>query len=367
MTEEDGSNLNKLFADLFIVLDKNERDDVPSYLKEFPYVNGQLFTEPHTELEFSAKSRKLIIECGELLNWAKINPDIFGSMIQAVASEESRSYLGMHYTSVPNIMKVIKPLFLDKLNQSFLDAYDDYTKLENLLTRIGKIKFFDPACGSGNFLIITYKELRRMEINIIKRLQELLGEYLYVPSVTLSQFYGIEIEDFAHDVAKLSLWIAEHQMNEELKNEVHNAVRPTLPLHTAGIFVVQMLLGLSGLRFVPHKDLKKYMFLVIHRILVQKNKTKNINLICYQFLEKSRMVKCLIIFLLGFTLVLNTLQLQMQNSTFSYCFYQFKLPLYQQIQLLKGNRFLSYGMSYSSLEFKSILPINLLNGRIMLK
>lgn len=234
LTEEDGSNLNKLFADLFIVLDKNERDDVPSYLKEFPYVNGQLFTEPHTELEFSAKSRKLIIECGELLNWAKINPDIFGSMIQAVASEESRSYLGMHYTSVPNIMKVIKPLFLDKLNQSFLDAYDDYTKLENLLTRIGKIKFFDPACGSGNFLIITYKELRRMEINIIKRLQELLGEYLYVPSVTLSQFYGIEIEDFAHDVAKLSLWIAEHQMNEELKNEVHNAVRPTLPLHTAG-------------------------------------------------------------------------------------------------------------------------------------
>lgn len=234
LTEEDGADLNKFFTELFVVLDKTERDDVPSYLKEFPYVNGQLFTDPHEELNFSTKSRKLIIECGELLNWAKINPDIFGSMIQAVASEESRSHLGMHYTSVPNIMKVINPLFLDELKQAYIDAYDNHKKLENLLTRISKIKFFDPACGSGNFLIITYKELRRLEIKIIKRLQELLGEYLYVPSVTLSQFYGIEIDDFAHDVAKLSLWIAEHQMNEELKSEVHNAVRPTLPLKTAG-------------------------------------------------------------------------------------------------------------------------------------
>ncbi|KKB33786.1 class I SAM-dependent DNA methyltransferase [Bacillus thermotolerans] len=234
LTKEDGTDLNNFFTELFVVLDKTERDGVPVYLKEYPYVNGQLFTEPHEELKFSRKSRKLIIECGELLNWAKINPDIFGSMIQAVATEESRSHLGMHYTSVPNIMKVINPLFLDELKQDYIDAYDDYKKLEALLTRISKIKFFDPACGSGNFLIITYKEMRRLEIKIIKRLQELLGSYLYVPSVTLSQFYGIEIDDFAHDVAKLSLWIAEHQMNEELKNEVHNAVRPTLPLSTAG-------------------------------------------------------------------------------------------------------------------------------------
>lgn len=123
-------------------------------------------------------------------------------------------------------------------------------------------------------LIITYKELRRMEINIIKRLQELLGEYLYVPSVTLSQFYGIEIEDFAHDVAKLSLWIAEHQMNEELKMKFIMQYAQRYHFIQQGIFVVQMLLGLSGLRFVPHKDLKKYMFLVIHRILVQKTKQR---------------------------------------------------------------------------------------------
>ncbi|OKA27486.1 class I SAM-dependent DNA methyltransferase [Bacillus cereus] len=234
LTKEDGSDLNKFLTDLFVVLDKSARDDVPIYLKEFPYVNGQLFTELHEELKFSRKSRKLIIECGELLNWAKINPDIFGSMIQAVATEESRSNLGMHYTSVPNIMKVINPLFLEELKQAYTDAYNDDKKLEALLTRISKIKFFDPACGSGNFLVIAYKEMRRLEIKIIRRIQELLGSYLYVPSITLSQFYGIEIDDFAHDVAKLSLWIAEHQMNEELKNEVHNAVRPTLPLHTAG-------------------------------------------------------------------------------------------------------------------------------------
>lgn len=234
LTEEDGSDLNKFFTDFFVVLDKSERDDDPIYLKEFPYVNGQLFTEPHKELKFSKKSRKLIIECGELLNWAKINPDIFGSMIQAVATEENRSHLGMHYTSVPNIMKVIKPLFLDELYEAFEKAYDSMDKLNQLYERIGKLKFFDPACGSGNFLIITYKELRRLEIKILLRQRELSEYIMYLPSVTLDQFYGIEKDDFAHDVAKLSLWIAEHQMNMELEEVFSDKVRPTLPLQSAG-------------------------------------------------------------------------------------------------------------------------------------
>jgi len=234
LTNEDGTDLNKFFTDLFVVLDKTERDDIPSYLREFPYVNGQLFTEPHEELKFSTKSRKLIIECGELLNWAKINPDIFGSMIQAVATEESRSHLGMHYTSVPNIMKVIKPLFLDDLYEEFEKAYDSMDKLNLLYERIGKIKFFDPACGSGNFLIVTYKELRRLEIKILLRQRELSEYIMYLPSVTLDQFYGIEIDDFAHDVAKLSLWIAEHQMNMELEEIFNNKVRATLPLQSVG-------------------------------------------------------------------------------------------------------------------------------------
>ncbi|MBD8007098.1 MULTISPECIES: class I SAM-dependent DNA methyltransferase [Bacillaceae] len=234
LTRTDGSDLNKFFTDLFVVLDTKERVDVPSYLQEFPYVNGQLFSEPHKELTFSAKSRKLIIDSGELLNWAKINPDIFGSMIQAIATDESRSHLGMHYTSVPNIMKVIKPLFLDDLNKAFEQAYDSVEKLDILYDRIGKIKFFDPACGSGNFLIITYKELRRLEIKILLRKRELTENLMYLPSVTLGQFYGIEVDEFAHDVAKLSLWIAEHQMNIELEEIFGDKVRATLPLQSAG-------------------------------------------------------------------------------------------------------------------------------------
>lgn len=233
LTEEDGSDLNQFFEDLFKILDQKERHEVPTYLKGFPYVNGQLFTEPHQPITFSTRSRKLIVECGELLDWTKINPDIFGSMIQAVATEDSRSHLGMHYTSVPNIMKVIKPLFLDELYEAFEKAYDSMDKLAQLYNRIGEMKFFDPACGSGNFLIITYKELRRLEIRILLRQVELSPTIMYLPSVTLDQFYGIEIDDFASHVAKLSLWIAEHQMNVELEKSFYK-VRPTLPLQAVG-------------------------------------------------------------------------------------------------------------------------------------
>lgn len=159
-------------------------------------------------------------------------------MIQAVASEDSRSHLGMHYTSVPNIMKVIKPLFLDGLREDFEAAKGNENKLQQLYDRIGKIKFMDPACGSGNFLIITYKELRQLEIDIIKELNRIPNvQVYYLPSVTLDQFYGIEIDDFACDVTRLSLWIAEHQMNVKLHEQVSDAVRPTLPLQHAGAIV----------------------------------------------------------------------------------------------------------------------------------
>ncbi|KMP20389.1 DNA methyltransferase [Bacillus cereus] len=237
LTSPDGSDLNTFFRKVFAIMDQPEniRDkNLPDYMAKFPYVNGQLFTETHEELIFSKKSRRLIVDAGELLDWSKINPDIFGSMIQAVATEDSRSHLGMHYTSVPNIMKVIKPLFLDDLNKAFDEAYQSVHKLEKLKNRIGKIKFLDPACGSGNFLIITYKELRRLEIRILQRQMELGENIMYVPSVNLGQFYGIEVDDFAHDVAKLSLWIADHQMNKELEELFGDSVRPTLPLTEAG-------------------------------------------------------------------------------------------------------------------------------------
>ena len=254
MTADDGSNFDQFIGSLFGVLDfeKSQRPvDTPSWLNDFPYVDGDLFKDRHESLHFSAKSRKLIIEAGELLKWDQINPDILGSMIQAVASEDSRSHLGMHYTSVPNIMKVIKPLFLDGLREDFEAVKGNEDKLQQLYDRIGKIKFMDPACGSGNFLIITYKELRQLEIDILIELNNIGVSTMYVPSVTLDQFYGIEIDDFACDVTRLSLWIAEHQMNIKLHEMISDAIRPTLPLQHAGAIVNDNALFVDWKKIMP--------------------------------------------------------------------------------------------------------------------
>lgn len=262
MTVADGSDMNERLAELFAFLDKGNRSDAePSYLTKFPYVNGSLFTDPHTNLNFNAKIRDLMIDAGELIGWQGVNPDILGSMLQAVATEDKRSHLGMHYTSVPNIMKVIKPLFLDELREAFEAAKGNEIKLQALYERIGNIKFMDPACGSGNFLIITYKELRQLEIDILKELNNMGVATMYVSSVTLDQFYGIEIEDFACDVTRLSLWIAEHQMNVQLHNEIHDAIRPTLPLQKAGAIVCGNALRIDWNEVLPHeKDDEVYLF-----------------------------------------------------------------------------------------------------------
>lgn len=231
-TQNDGSDFSSYLDTLFKVLNSNPkaRSNYPQYLQKFPYVNGGLFAKKHWIPEFTARSRRIIIECGEL-DWSKINPDIFGSMIQAVVHPGERKSLGMHYTSVPNIMKVIEPLFLNDLREEFERNKGNTNKLEELLNRLSRIKFFDPACGSGNFLIITYKELRRLEMAIIRELG-----ILAFPSINLSQFYGIEIDDFAHEIAKLSLYLAEHQMNIEFK-EAFGQTNPTLPLKTSGNIV----------------------------------------------------------------------------------------------------------------------------------
>ncbi|WP_207761819.1 DNA methyltransferase [Aliarcobacter cryaerophilus] len=227
---ESGSDLHIHLNTLFDTLNSTNRD-ISNHLKEFPYVNGGLFKESFAPLVFTSLSRKLIIECGAELNWSLINPDIFGSMIQAVISDEHRGTNGMHYTSVPNIMKVINPLFLDELKEVFENAKGNAKKLNELHKRITNLKIFDPACGSGNFLIIAYKELRKLEMDIFKS-----GEMLNMPSIKLSQFYGIELDDFAHEVAILSLWLAEHQMNQEFKKLFGNCT-PTLPLKDSGNIV----------------------------------------------------------------------------------------------------------------------------------
>ena len=276
-TNEDGSNFNEVIKDLFEVLNINESNRFGKFnwLKGFPYVNGKLFDERHTSLTFTNVSRKLLIEAGELLNWNEINPDILGSMIQSVASPENRHSSGMHYTSVPNIMKVIKPLFLDELNNEFEKLYMSYEKItdknitnktrqENkrsilkslgkLHTRISNIKFLDPASGSGNFLIITYKEIRRLEIKIILLEQEIeQSGQIPMSSIRLSQFNGIEIDDFAHEVAKISLWIAEHQMNEEMVKAIPSSNPALLPLKDSGNIIRGNALHLDWNEIVPHK------------------------------------------------------------------------------------------------------------------
>lgn len=230
LSKSDGSDLDVHIDKLFETLNSKERN-ISSHLKSFPYVNGGLFRERFQMPSFSAKSRKLLIECGGDLNWSQINPDIFGSMIQAVVSEEHRGGMGMHYTSVPNIMKVINPLFLEELHEEFEAAKGNFAKLNKLHQRITNLKIFDPACGSGNFLIIAYKELRKLEMKIFES-----GGMLHMPSVKLSQFYGIELDDFAHEVAILSLWLTEHQMNMEFKKKFGDCT-PTLPLKNGGNLV----------------------------------------------------------------------------------------------------------------------------------
>lgn len=236
-TLEDGSDVQDFLADLFLALDTANPDDKPSYLATFPYVNGRLFaadqalTVPH----FTRKARRHLLGLGSLI-WQEINPDIFGSMFQAIVTPDQRSDLGQHYTSVPNILKTIEPLFLDGLREDFDAVQHSAPKLRSLLARLGDIRVFDPACGSGNFLVIAYKELRRLEHQILERLAELDPAHntLFTDSViNIEHFYGIEIDDFAVEVAILSLWIAKHQMNEEFRDKFGVSI-PLIPLKEVG-------------------------------------------------------------------------------------------------------------------------------------
>lgn len=238
-SDNSGSQLQAIFSQLFTVLNLSERSPerakYPAHLTAFPYVNGGLFADSTDIPEFDTRSRRLLLECSQL-DWSEINPDIFGSMFQAVIEPQKRRSLGQHYTSVQNIMKVIKPLFLDPLYAEFesikslKESKTKDHKLTALLQRLSEIKIFDPACGSGNFLIIAYKELRKLEIEIFKALSEVKSMFSYIQ---LDQFYGLEIDDFACETARLSMWLAEHQMNVLLEKEI-GIHQPTLPLKNSG-------------------------------------------------------------------------------------------------------------------------------------
>ncbi|MGO4531984.1 class I SAM-dependent DNA methyltransferase [Paenibacillus sp. 2TAF8] len=212
MSTHDASNMHEVISEIFRAM--NTRDSnrtnakLPRWADTFPYVNGGLFSGSVGVPKFSKIARSYLLNIGSL-DWTKINPDIFGSMIQAVADEEERTELGMHYTSVPNILKVLNPLFLDDLRLQLEGVGNNQRMLLNLRKRLSRIRVFDPACGSGNFLVIAYKQMREIE-NIIN---ERRGEPGRESDIPLTNFRGIEIRDFSAEIARLALIIAEYQCN----------------------------------------------------------------------------------------------------------------------------------------------------------
>ena len=221
------------------------------YADVFPYVNGGLFTAAGECPRFSRTARAYLLSAGEL-DWKEINPDIFGSMIQAVADDDERGELGMHYTSVPNILKVLNPLFLDDLREQLEAAGDSKQKLRKLRKRLANIRVFDPACGSGNFLVVAYKQLRAIEANIVERLGgeaslKLDDRRSVIP---LSNFYGIEIKGFAAEIARLALLIAEFQA-DCLHLSQQEARAMVLPLHKTGQITVENALRVDWLEVCP--------------------------------------------------------------------------------------------------------------------
>ena len=228
MSEKDSSNTHEIISELFRAMNTKIEDraaaGIPRWANSFPYVNGGLFSKSVDVPRFSRIARSYLLHIGNL-DWKKINPDIFGSMIQAVADDEERGALGMHYTSVPNILKVLNPLFLNDLREKLEEAGDNARKLLNLRSRMAKIRVFDPACGSGNFLVIAYKEMRAIEAEINKR----RGEADRRSEIPLTNFRGIELRDFPAEIARLALIIAEYQCDVTYRGQ-REALRDFLPL-----------------------------------------------------------------------------------------------------------------------------------------
>ncbi|MCE7044610.1 DNA methyltransferase [Dyadobacter sp. CY312] len=210
MSAADALDIHEIIGEIFRAMDtkKDERSEkqIKNWAAKFPYVNGQLFSGSVEVPKFNKIARSYLLHVGNL-DWKKINPDIFGSMIQAVADDEERSALGMHYTSVPNILKVLNPLFLDDLRIQLEEAGENPRKLLNLRRRIAHIRVFDPACGSGNFLVIAYKQMREIESEINKR----RGEEYRNSEIPLTNYRGIELRGFSAEIARLALIIAEYQ------------------------------------------------------------------------------------------------------------------------------------------------------------
>ncbi len=239
MSARDSSDTHAVISEIFRamnvpvkhegVLDNRHRAaaGIKNWANAFPYVNGGLFSDSVEVPRFSKIARSYLLHVGNL-DWTRINPDIFGSMIQAVADDAERGALGMHYTSVPNILKVLNPLFLDELRARLAEAGDNPRKLLHLRQRLARIRVFDPACGSGNFLVIAYKQLREIEAAINER----RGERDRKSAIPLTNFRGIEIRHFSCEIARLALIIAEYQCDVLYRGQ-QLALAEFLPLSAA--------------------------------------------------------------------------------------------------------------------------------------
>ena len=253
MSERDASNTHEVLSVIFRAMNIKTKPDerataqprLPNWANDFPYVNGGLFSGSTEVPRFTRMARTYLLHAGGL-NWKQINPDIFGSMIQAVADDEERGALGMHYTSVPNILKVLNPLFLDDLRTQLAEANDNKIKLLNLRKRMARIRVFDPACGSGNFLVIAYKQMRGIEAKINHRRGELhLGS-----EIPLTNFRGIELRDFPAEIARLALIIAEFQCDVLYRGQ-KDALDEFLPLDAQNWIICGNALRLDWLNICP--------------------------------------------------------------------------------------------------------------------
>ena len=249
MSDSDASNTHEIIMELFRAMNTKHEDrqaeKIARWADELPYVNGGLFAGSLEVPRFTRIARSYLLHIGGL-DWKKINPDIFGSMIQAVADDEERGELGMHYTSVPNILKVLNPLFLDDLREQLQSAGDNGRKLLNLRNRLAKIRVFDPACGSGNFLVIAYKEMRAIEAVINQR----RGESDQRSVIPVTNFRGIEIRDFSAEVARLALIIAEYQCDVLYRGQ-KDAIQDFLPLRVENWITCANALQIDWLSVCP--------------------------------------------------------------------------------------------------------------------
>lgn len=227
-TSEDGSDLGPRLAQLFQVLNTPEdkrSKNLDEQLAAFPYINGKLFEEPLPLADFNATMRTALLDACAL-DWSAISPAIFGSLFQSIMDEKARRNLGAHYTSEENILKLIQPLFLDALWAEFHKVKNNKNRLFDFHKKLRHLTFFDPACGCGNFLVISYRELRLLELEVLRASHKLSGQggqqaldVHQLISLNVDQFYGIEIEEFPAQIAQVALWLVDHQMNLRVSEE----------------------------------------------------------------------------------------------------------------------------------------------------